>query len=676
MSDYALSARLLVLSAGLLVASLFAAPAVAQPIEPRPAEWGEVSAEALKRTAHPTDSNATAIILSDIGESELRRNNTWSFERERRIQLLSESAYEDYGTHTVYLYDEYERIKNIEAATYVLEDGEVVRYELDDDDIFEEEVNENVDKVSFTLPNLELGAIIEYKYEIRSDQSFLQPWQFQGQEPTVYSEYSVKIPEFLKYTVVGRGSEPFAEQNREQTYSNLSNRISADRFFWAVHNAPAIREEAFMTTPNDYVRAIRFKLNKIVDPITSEVYEVMGSWKDVAVDLMESFRFGRELGRHGEVRDLTDETVAGLSSSVEKQNAIYKVVQSRIDWNGQQQFLLKRNLDEVLESGTGSSAEINMLLCSMLQEADVEAYPMLISTRNHGAVTTLYPSVDQFNEVIVAVKTEDGYTFLDATDDHRPAGLLPERALNGQGWLVDKSEPQWVTIPPTGARIRSTLIRASLTKDGTISGLMNVSNKSFFAVMSRNALADSNPEEVVRESLFDTEVALSGTNISNQNVLAEPLKIRSSFSIPNYAQVAGDFIYVKPVIADAITENPLTAEERSFPIDLPSPVQHTYTLSLQLPDGYVVEDLPENKRVRLKDQSGTFVRITQSKDNALTMRIQAVIRKTKFAPSEYDELKRFFAELVATHAEPIVLKKAPEGASSANADAAESASGK
>lgn len=676
MSDYALSARLLVLSAGLLIASLFAATAAAQPIDPRPAEWGEVSSEALMRTAHPTDSNATAIILSDIGESELRRNNTWSFERERRIQLLSESAYEDYGTHTVYLYDEYERIKDIKASTYVLQDGEVVRYELDDDDIFEEEVNENVDKVSFTLPNLEPGAIIEYKYEIRSDQSFLQPWQFQGTEPTVYSEYSVKIPEFLKYTVVGRGSEPFAEQDREQTYSNLSNRISADRFFWAVHNAPAIREEAFMTTPKDYIRAIEFKLNKVVDPVTSEQYAVMGSWEDLAVDLMDDFSFGRELGRHGEVRDLTDETVEGLSSTVEKQNAIYQVVQDRIEWNGKQRFLLDRNLDEVLESGTGTSADINLLLCSMLQEADVDAYPVLISTRDHGAITTLYPALNQFNEVIVAVKKEDGYTFLDATDDHRPAGLLPERALNGQGWLVDKSEPQWVAIPPTGARIRSTLIRASLTKDGTVSGLMNVTNQSFFAVMSRNALADSDPEEVVRESLFDTEVSLSSTNISNEDVLAEPLKIQSSFSIPNYAQVAGDFIYVKPVIADAITENPLTAAERSFPMDLPSPVQHTYTLSLQLPDGYVVEDLPENKRVQLKNQSGTFVRITQSKDNALTMRIQAVIRKTKFAPSEYGALKQFFASLVATHAEPIVLKKAPEDASSANADAAESASGK
>jgi len=47
----------------LFIGSLVASNAYAQPIEPEPAKWGDVSLDALQRTAHPIDSNATAIIL-------------------------------------------------------------------------------------------------------------------------------------------------------------------------------------------------------------------------------------------------------------------------------------------------------------------------------------------------------------------------------------------------------------------------------------------------------------------------------------------------------------------------------------------------------------------------------------------------------------------------------------
>ncbi|HHP7239590.1 DUF3857 domain-containing protein [Longibacter sp.] len=630
----------------------------AQPIEPVAAEWGEVALKDLQRTAHPSDSNATAIILSDVGESSLRRTNEWSYERERRVQLLSESAFDTHGKHSIIIRSEFERVKDIEARTYVIENGEVKRYELDDDDIFEEEIRKGLERVSFTLPNLEPGAIIEFKYEIRSDPAFLQAWRFQGTEPTVFSRYTVKIPEFLKYAVLGRGSAPFSKQDRKKTYSNLSNQIGATEYVWEMHNAPAIRAEAYMTTPDDYIRSIDFQLKAIVNPRTSERQEIMTSWKDLAVDLMGTFRFGRELGRHHEVRDLAEATVEGQDTAEERMQAIYQLVQQRVSWNGNQRFTLSRSLDEVLKSGRGTSAEINMLLCSMLQEVDVNAYPVLISTRGHGMMSPSYPFTRQFNEVIVAVKGEDSYTFLDATSPHRPLGMLPSRALNGQGWLVDTKSPTWLRIPPTGAAVQNTLIRGSLSPDGTVSGLINLTNESYAAAAYRSRIDETSAEEVVQNDVFTSEVQLSSTRVKNRSALNAPIEIQSSFSLPSHAQASGDFMYVKPVIANAMLENPLKAPERSFPVDLSYPQDYTYTLSLQLPDGYVVEEMPENRRARLDGQAGAFVRVIQESAGSITMRLQMVLRETTFQPDDYDMLRDFFAEYVATHAEPIVLKKA------------------
>ena len=142
------------------------------PFEAQAAEWKEISPAVLDIDHHPADSNATAVILSDVGEMYVDRRGDLRFERHKRIKLLSEAAYDEYGTVDIYFTseDRAERVKDVEGHTFILDDsGEVQRIELDSDDVFEEEVTESTSKVTFTLPNLEPGAVIEYKYEMRSD---------------------------------------------------------------------------------------------------------------------------------------------------------------------------------------------------------------------------------------------------------------------------------------------------------------------------------------------------------------------------------------------------------------------------------------------------------------------------------------------------------------------------
>ena len=59
-----------------------------------------------------------------------------------------------------------------------------------------------------------------------------------------------------------------------------------------------------------------------------------------------------------------------------------------------------KNLRTVLKSRNGSEAEINLLLTAMLKKADLDADPVLLSTRSHGYAYAMYPLMDRFNYVI------------------------------------------------------------------------------------------------------------------------------------------------------------------------------------------------------------------------------------------------------------------------------------
>ena len=643
------------------------------PFEAKAAEWKDIRPAVLQMDHHPADSNATAVILSDVGKMFVDRGGDLRFERHKRIKLLSEAAYDEYGTVDIYFTseDREERVKDVEGHTFILDDnGEVQRIELDSDDVFEEEVTESTSKVTFTLPNLEPGAVIEYKYEMRSENPLQVPtWSFQDGAPTVYSEYEARIPDMLDFVQLKRGDEAFDVNESKRVRKNMEHR-------WVATNIPALREEPYMTTVEDYRLAIRFQVRSFQNPRTGKVTNFMESWPELAEDLMENDSFGRQLGRHGDVNDRTERLVSGLSTDAERLEAIYDFVSSNVDWDERNRFIPSDDLDDVLERRRGSSADINMLLCSMLQIADMEAYPVLISTRGHGAVVPLYPFVSQFNSVIVAAKMGENYVLLDATDPDLPAGQLPVRDLNKQGWLVKEETPAWVTIPPTGSSSRSTLVRAQIQDNGSVASTITVTDKSYRALRSRKAFREADDAHAyVKSDLLSVESVVESAETSGTTRDEKQMRTSTDVTLPAYAQVAGDFMYINPMILGRFEEAVFEKETRSFPVDVPYPLLDQYTFSLQVPEGYEVKELPEQRIIKGGD-GVVFQRLLQVSGNMVSMRITMMVKKTTFAPSEYPEIRTFFDEIVSAHAEPIVLQKASaETEDAAPAPASESSAG-
>jgi hypothetical protein len=116
-------------------------------------------------------------------------------------------------------------------------------------------------------------------------------------------------------------------------------------------------------------------------------------------------------------------------------------------------------------------------------------------------------------------------------------------------------------------------------------------------------------------------------------------------------------LYIEPLLFLTEHENPFKLEERKFPIDFASPWKDKNTVSIQIPEGYKVEKLPESFAIALPDNLGVFkYQVTQMGKKISTIAILQ-FNSAIIGAENYKVLKQFYGDLVKKQSEKIVLIK-------------------
>jgi hypothetical protein len=110
-------------------------------------------------------------------------------------------------------------------------------------------------------------------------------------------------------------------------------------------------------------------------------------------------------------------------------------------------------------------------------------------------------------------------------------------------------------------------------------------------------------------------------------------------------------------MGDDWRQNPFAAAERKSPVEMYYTIDQTYILSLMIPDGYVVDELPKSTKVAFNGDQGYFEYLTVNQGGQLQLRCRVRLNKAWFEPEEYPSLRDFFAYIVKKESEQIVLKK-------------------
>jgi len=630
---------------------------------------GNISIDELKMARYDKDTSANAVVLYDAGQSYFSLNPgtglVLNFDRHVKIKILKKSGY-NWADIAVPLYrnssSEKELLMNLKGSTFNLVDGKMESSKLTKESMFEEKNTDNWTTQKFTMPNVKEGSVIEFSYRIQSVFFFnLRDWTFQQTIPVLWSEYTTTIPEYFHYKKLAQGYEKFLVSAEKPVNVSLGAAIgntSGTEYHWILKDVPAIEREPYMTSINNYVSKIEFELGSFSIP--GQVYETYNnSWGKVSSNLLASERFGAQLSRTNFVKAALAPLIAGQNEPEKKMTAIYEYVKNNITYNNQKHLFAENNLRKVLEAKAGSSAEINLLLISMLKEAGLEANPVILSTRDNGYVgSTSFPNISKFDYVVGHVQIGEKQYLLDATEPLALPNILPVKCLNGQGLLVNAQAPRWIPLLAGAKASHTYQSYLTIGNDNSLKGKIETICNGYTALQYRKNIQSEGEKKYVenfRNKLTDWEI--NKFSIQHAAAPAEALKMNYEVNLTGQSQPV-NAIYLNPMQNQGEKENPFKLETRKFPIDFATPIEETYLFSYTIPEGFKVEEQPKNAVVSLPENGGRFLYSVTSMGNTINVVSKLVINRPNFAAAEYLYLKEFYDLIIAKHAEQIVLKKA------------------
>jgi Domain of Unknown Function with PDB structure (DUF3857) len=669
--------RFLLIYAGvvLLLSVLCATGAVAQKntavVQEPTAKYGKIMVSDFQKHPFPQDTTAEAVVLYELGTAEIEyaSDRLWGvFTMYRRVAILKKSA-TDRGTISVPLYRrsaaEVEFIQDLEGATYTIDGTTIETNKLTKAGIVIERVSDNMSLHKFTLPNVREGSIIEYRYIVRTPFDVThnpRSWAFQDKIPTVWSEYRATFPDSFYYKMLMNGYQNLAVSKKEDVQIALfksSELLSGQRYRLAMQHIPALREEAYITTTSDYVAKIDFELASYSFP-GQPVHNLTVGWEAMDRTLLDDADFGGQYKRAAFLRDAAKLLNANhpATDTMGRIEAACKVVSTAIKWDESNTYY-STNIKKAYEAKKGSTGDINLTLIALLREMGYNANPVVLSTRSHGRFNQNSALLKQFNYVVAHLQLGFKEILLDATDPYLAPGMLPLRAHNAVGRLIlPDNHSRFIDLNPNERDTQVASGRFAIDEEGMITGDITHSFAGFGGYQARKKYrTDGETDYVASIKKERTNWQIDKVTFTGADNLNQAFGSTYSLSINEGVTVADDRLYFKPLLTEARTTNPFKESERLYPVDFGMLTDESYIATFTLPDGFVVEELPKPVLMSLPNNGGRFVFQATVSGNNLQVVSRLSLKKPIYFAEEYPALRELFVQVVAKHAEQVVLKK-------------------
>ncbi len=653
------------LSAFVLLA-LFSFDVAAQSVNRK---MGKPTAEELNMTVYDADSSAVAVVLykeSYVSYDWGRDDFQVTYNFKRRIKILKEEGVE-YANGTIVYIDKKdksllkEHVYGLKASAYNLENGKVVRIKMKDENVFTERVTDNVMQMKYAVPQAKVGSVVEVEYKIVSDYFFKpRDWFAQEEIPVRYAELEMLIPEFISFNIENHGA---ALLNVTSTPSNQNMSIggglvacSSEERKYVGEYLPAIKDEEYVWCPQDYLTQVNMEFNGYDIPgVIHQSYS--GSWDQVDKTLFDDSDFGGRMKASNPLREEMEALCLDTLPTVERKVvAIYGLLKSRVKWNGKY-ALTGNNFRQVLKDGTGDNADINFILMSMLKDAGISSYPVVMSRRDERALPYSHPSIDRLSTFVVGVlENETTLMFIDASVEHGYVNVLPPLLMTSRARLMMPGNCQWINLQQLGSHMLSRTIQASLSAEGAIEGLVSTYYYGIEAADKREGyFAAKDSADYVKA--IEDENSINITEYNSFSMKDFTPVVRDVLKFTKSTDVNGDYIYVNPMLFAHVEASPFVNEKRDLPVEFPNQTQYTVKVVLDIPEGYVVEDKPESCNIKMSDGGLSLLYNIVHQGNKLMLKYSFNLGNMMYLPSDYQELKWFWDLVAEKNNAMLVLKK-------------------
>lgn len=632
-------------------------------------KFGAVTDDELNMKVYDKDTSAVAVVIYDFGTTYYEYNNGFKVvtEKRKKIKILKQEG-TDEATVIIPFFQGNSQYKDIitglEAYSYNIENGKTEKTKLDKKYLFEEKISSVIFHQKFTIPNVKIGSVIEYKYKITSDRNSLADQYFQEDIPIMNVKYEVRIPEYYIYNIETRGYENIIvdKKSENQTIAIFDHGNSQNISYnnecitYSLKDVPALKDEPYVWFKNDFRSAVTFELNGTNFP--GDFYKSYTStWNDVEKTLKEKTDFITNINKSNPYKDELKTLLASKTDEISKIETIYKFINGKIKWNDYYAFF-DNDAKEAVKKGSGNNAQINSILIKSLKDAGMNAYPVLISQRSQGRLPITHPSIDKLSTYIVGIQTSDNkFLYLDGSSKYGGINILPIELLVDQGYAMnDNITNKWVDLTTLTKNIESTYIEAELHPEGKLTCTMTRTFANLKSYYYKNGYKNAKDSaEFVEKFETKNNLKIDSLTISGLDLLANETKERMVFT--KDFEINGDFIYINPMFFLHISENKFTQSDRKLPIEFPYPETYNYYANIKFPDGYEVSELPKSTRLILNDNQGKCSYIIGQSGNNIQINYKFDLSNILFPVSEYNAIRNFWGQAATKNNEMIVLKK-------------------
>ncbi|MFY0600023.1 MAG: DUF3857 domain-containing protein [Cyclobacteriaceae bacterium] len=596
-------------------------------------KFGKIPLADMEMVEYKPDPSAPAVVLFSTGHY---RTQDYKFVTHQRIKILKSTG-ADYGNFSVRLPSK----GAFKASTFNLEDGKIVEYKLKRSEVYEEEVIDDIIIYKLFLPNVKAGSIVELEY---SHFGFPFEWRFQEMIPSRYNELLIEESQYFDFDLSFYG------------YENIT---SLGRYHWKASEVKAFKPEPFMDNFNNHITKIEFELSQVSIP---GVYykEYTTSWDKVGKVLMDRTYFGGLLKTGSSYLNSKAKELRGMEGEkIEKVKLAYEYIQSNMEWNGSNSiYATAYYRGNFNKNHTGNVAEINLNLTSLLRKCDIEAYPVVFSTRSNGKIKKFRPSLNKLNYVVCLARIDGQDILLDAAAKNVKPGVLPAKCLNGDGWLVDEERGRWVVLEPELNSKEKSVVQITLNDLVELKAKMRRTYNLYNYAEWKENYDNYDGEEKYAKSLQDTysDFGIEDVQIS---VDEDNMKATETIEMDVSANMddLGNEIAFNPFILTYDLDNPFKSDERFSPVDLNYPFSISRNILIPIPKNVQISKLPEQMQISTEHEEAYFAFTYTQTDDMLSISYQIEIKQPIIQTTDYPVFKTFYSLMIDKLNESITFKK-------------------
>src|SRR5579875_105259 len=633
--------------------------------------WLPISPSDLALKDNPKEPGADAMILYRESTVDLRKLNVSgdSDEEYYRIKIFTQA-----GTkrgHVVIPYQDWESVPYIAGRT-ILPDGTIKNFDgkVLDTTVVRMGVLKLLAK-SFTLPDVQPGCIIEYKY-----QKLAKPNYFHGDERWVLSsEMYTREAHFTYFPYEGYGGLGYSARYRSYLLPKDAQMKQANdgSYTMAVHDIPAIIDEPLMPPKPAIEPIVEFYYVGPSDPDPAQSKEKF--WGHYAK------KWSGEIEHFGGKKNVLNQQLSSIVSPGDSLEAKLRKIYARVEQirnlsmedyktaNEKKAEELKpdNNVADVLEHGYATGHQINLTFVALARAAGFDATEVYLAPRNEYVFIPERNDASELEADVVWVKAGTQEYYLDPAARYYPFGLLPWYETEAGGVRADGHTATFVTTPNPQFS-QATIVRSAdlnVSQDGSISARIQIDFTGLEGAMERENNRKEDPTGRTKNLGDEIKTWLpvgsdfEVTKIANWDDIEQPLEVDGTLKLATYGNMAARNLLMPLDLFQATQAGVFSKQSRQNAIYFSYPYEEVDDVTVHAPAGYGIDGLPKAQKMDLGAVSYDITPAGQG--NIVEVKRHLIIKGILFDKKSYPTFRAFFGAVRTYDDAQMVLENKQTG---------------